>query len=63
MNSIQQISLKIRLGLDPAEDIPEEKLRTLRIDRGKVLHAEGRACRLRRGFPELPGEPMTGHRH
>ena len=29
MNSIQQISLKIRLGLDPAEDIPEEKLRTL----------------------------------
>lgn len=60
MNAIQQISMKLQLGLDPAANIHPDQLRALWSQAGKAREARGRESRERRGFDSEPlpsGDP------
>jgi hypothetical protein len=54
VNAIQQISMKLQLGLDPASNIHPDQLRALWNQVGKAREARGRASRSRRGFDNGP---------
>ncbi len=57
MNAIQQISMKLQLGIDPAANIHPNQLRALWNQAGKEREAKGRVSRAQRGFDSgpLPG--------
>ena len=61
MNTIQQISLKLQLGLDPAREINPEDLRSLWNDQASRKEAVGRATRERRGYPSWPSPQERAH--
>lgn len=58
MNAIQQISLKLQLGIDPATDINPEELRSMWTHVVELRDFPGKQKRARGGLPTAPARQL-----